>query len=329
MSTVAPRPSVASLQVADLRSLPSTELERFWKLEIAIWREQLEWDVSAAVASLRQAFERGSLRGKAVRIGARTSAFGYYLVEGDRAVVSGLGVVPDERPMDGWSRGDLAHMLLSSLLGELRARRIRRIESQLITPDASWLVSSFQREGFRLHWRDFHRLPLERFRVVAAQGDGAPCLQLFRAWNLSEASDLMQGAHRGGVDAEMNELYRTNCGCRKLLNNILRQRGCGAAIVEASAMARHRVSDRAMGFCLVTETARHKAHLAQLAVAPDFQRRGVGRALIGHAAARLSSLGYETLSLMVSSGNAAAAELYRSVGFEPAFRFPVFSWERA
>ncbi|HSF16845.1 MAG TPA: N-acetyltransferase [Vicinamibacteria bacterium] len=328
MSTVAHSTSAASLQVVDLRSLPSIELERFWNREIAIWREQLEWDVSAAVASLRRAFERGSLRGKAVRTGARTSAFGYYLVEGDRAVVSGLGLAPDDQPMDTWSRGELARTLLSSLLGELRARRIRRIESQLITHDASGLVSCFQREGFRIHWRDFLRLPLERFRMVA-RGDGAQSLLPFRAWNLSEASDLMQGAHRGGVDAEMNELYRTSGGCRKLLNNILRQRGCGAAVAEASAMARHCTTERAMGFCIVTETARHKAHLAQLAVAPDFQRRGVGRALIGHAAARLSSLRYETLSLMVSSGNDAAAELYRSVGFEPAFRFPVFSWERA
>jgi ribosomal protein S18 acetylase RimI-like enzyme len=138
----------------------------------------------------------------------------------------------------------------------------------------------------------------------------------------------MRHAHEGGSDAEMNELYRTSAGCRALLDNVFRQRGCGAPVLPASAMARLDESDRAVGFTLVTETAKGRAHLAQLAVAPDLQRSGVGRALLAHSAVRLAAFGFETASLMVSEENRRAAELYHSLGFETRVRFPVFSRDR-
>jgi len=148
------------------------------------------------------------------------------------------------------------------------------------------------------------------------------------ASNLSEMASLMQRAHRGGVDADMNELYHTSEGCRTLLNNIVRQRGCGRSLLEASSLARERGSDRAAGFALVTEIARNHGHLAQVAVSPELQRRGIGHLLLDHTLSRLSELGLEHLSLMVSRGNEKAIGLYEAMGFTPVCQFPVFSRER-
>jgi ribosomal protein S18 acetylase RimI-like enzyme len=134
----------------------------------------------------------------------------------------------------------------------------------------------------------------------------------------------MQSAHVSGIDARMNELYRSSEGCRSLLTSVLRHRGCGAAIPDASTIARESLTDRAVGFAVVTETSVRKAHLAQLAVAPDFQGRGLGRLLLNRTIERLSEMGYDRLSLMVSRDNHRALDLYRSMGFELVIVFPVF-----
>jgi ribosomal protein S18 acetylase RimI-like enzyme len=140
-----------------------------------------------------------------------------------------------------------------------------------------------------------------------------------------EASSIMRSAHAAGIDARMNELYRSSEGCRSLLTSVLRHRGCGAAILDASSVARDPRSDRAAGFAVVTETSPRRAHLAQLAVAPDYQGRGLGRRILSRVIERLTEMGYEGLSLMVSRENHRAVDLYRSTGFELALAFPVFS----
>jgi ribosomal protein S18 acetylase RimI-like enzyme len=336
MSTSIARALSPTVRVVDLSSVAAPEIDRFLRYETALWRERLYWDVSAAVTSLRRALERGGIAGKAVRYDGALAAFAYYSVENGRGVVSGFLLAPEwastapgraAAPLaDEATRLEVARATLEALMTELRGRGVRRVETQFVGFDAPWLVPVFEAEGFQTHWRDFLRLPLASLRSNDVDPDVLTVLP-WRAWNLSEATLVMCRAHEGGVDAAMNELYRTTDGCRLLLNNIVRQRGCGPQVVEASGVGRHRRTDRALGFALVTETARRQAHLAQLAVTPPAQRQGVGRALLSHASTRLRSLGFDTLSLMVSRGNTGALALYRSFGFEPVFRFPIFSRE--
>ncbi len=56
-------------------------------------------------------------------------------------------------------------------------------------------------------------------------------------------------------------------------------------------------------------------HIGGLFVAPEAHRRGVGRALVAHASARLGELTVE-----VYERNASAAAFYRSCGFQEAGR---------
>jgi ribosomal protein S18 acetylase RimI-like enzyme len=56
--------------------------------------------------------------------------------------------------------------------------------------------------------------------------------------------------------------------------------------------------------------------ISQLGVARDARRRGLGRALLGEATARLSAIpGITLVGLAVAAQNRGALELYRSVGF--------------
>lgn len=57
-------------------------------------------------------------------------------------------------------------------------------------------------------------------------------------------------------------------------------------------------------------------HVANLAVAPRFRRRGLGRRLLQHVLARAVQKGMKSATLEVRSGNQAAQVLYLSLGFE-------------
>ena len=60
---------------------------------------------------------------------------------------------------------------------------------------------------------------------------------------------------------------------------------------------------------------RHKASVVAMYVLPEFNRRGVGRALIAHVIAEARAAGIEQLTLTVTASNASALALYVSAGF--------------
>jgi len=311
----------ANLQVVDLSRVRPRELKSLWEREVRLWRDKLDWDVSGAMSALERAVDRGGLNGKAIRCGGVIAAYAYYVVEGDRGVISGLVVSPAFRD------SEIGRMMLHAILEDLYRRGVRRIETQFVCFDAPWLAECFEAEGFQTFWRDFLRRTVSRVHPDAGSSNRVVLLR-WTAWNLSEMAALMERAHRGGADAEMNELYRSSSGCRLLLNNIVRQRGCGKALTEVSTVAREPSTDAAAGFAIVTEIAKGHGHLAQVAVDPIFQRQGVGRLLVTNTLDRLAAIGIRTLSLMVSRDNDRALHLYRSLGFESIYRFPVFSLER-
>jgi ribosomal protein S18 acetylase RimI-like enzyme len=311
------------LRVVDLDFVRPEELEGFFRREVSLWRDRLSWDVTPAVTAFRRALDSGGVMGKAVRCGSSTAAYGYFLIEAGRGVLTGLAVAPD------WRGREVGPLLLRAMLDEIELRGVSRIESQFVSFDAPWLSECFSAEGFEGFVREF------RFRTLARRLPFEPALPAdafvyrpWKSWNLTEAAQLMESAHRAGIDARMNELYRTSEGCRSLLTSVLRHKGCGAALVDASTVARDPRTDRAAGFALVTETSARSAHLAQLAVAPEYQGQGLGRRILARVVARLSEMRYQGLSLMVSRENRRALDLYRTMGFELALAFPAFSRDR-
>lgn len=62
----------------------------------------------------------------------------------------------------------------------------------------------------------------------------------------------------------------------------------------------------------------HRGWIHYFAVHPEQQGRGLGRGLVRDVEQRLGALGCPKIHLNVRSTNAAAADFWRAVGFEPS-----------
>lgn len=57
-------------------------------------------------------------------------------------------------------------------------------------------------------------------------------------------------------------------------------------------------------------------HIANIAVAPQYRRRGLARRLVTHVIAKAAQGGARHATLEVRAGNEAAQQLYKALGFE-------------
>lgn len=76
--------------------------------------------------------------------------------------------------------------------------------------------------------------------------------------------------------------------------------------------------DGRMAAFAITQVVVDEATLFNIAVDPDFQRQGVGKALLEHLIDELEKRGVLTLWLEVRASNVAAIALYESLGFNEA-----------
>ena len=80
-----------------------------------------------------------------------------------------------------------------------------------------------------------------------------------------------------------------------------------------------RLSVNALSIANGVETRRNEYYLANMAVFPDFQRRGIGSALLAHVEGRAKEVGLNKCSLIVDTENPAARRLYERSGYRVVF----------
>jgi ribosomal protein S18 acetylase RimI-like enzyme len=307
-----------SIQVVDLRTVTPTELDALWQHEIRFWRERLLWDISGTCAALRRLVERGSLPGKAVRVGDRTVGYTYYGVAERLALMCSLVVLPD------WSHTNVVEALVQESVGQIKRQGVNRIEGQFLSIDAPWLVATFEHVGFRTYWREFLRMAIPQPRDLVRPAVPMD-LQPLQGASIDEAAAILHAAYEGSVEAKIHPRYRTVEGCRQVLDNVINQGSFGMLVDEASVLARYR--SQGLGLAVVAEVAPRHGHLTQVAVVPQYQRRGVGQLLLNYSVSRLIEHHFETFSLIVSRDNAPALRLYHMNGLQSVLSFPVFVWE--
>jgi ribosomal protein S18 acetylase RimI-like enzyme len=67
------------------------------------------------------------------------------------------------------------------------------------------------------------------------------------------------------------------------------------------------------------ETYRDEYYLANMAVFPDFQGRGIGSGLLAHAESKARDAGLKKCSLIVDTENPSARRLYERFGYQVVF----------
>ncbi len=306
-------------QVIDLQTVGAAALDVLCQRELQLWRERLFWDVSDRVATFGRLLERRGVQGVALRIEPRVVGYAYYVISGRLGVLVGFDIEPD------WAVPEAGEILLNAVLRALWRHDITRIESPFVSFDHAWLPRAFEAQGFRTYWREF-------LRIQVTESPESACvlpqmrLESWQGGHLSEAAAIMHAAYAGEVDTEMSLLYRTASGCRLVLEHILYQQSIGKPVDRASAFVRHR--GQGIGFVVITEIAHQQGHLAQVAVHPAYQGQGVGQLLLNYSLSQLATLKFDTLSLIVSRGNARALKLYRACGLRAVLDFPVFTWDQ-
>lgn len=113
---------------------------------------------------------------------------------------------------------------------------------------------------------------------------------------------------------DIDAVYRIECACftdayaketfeRELTNKI-------------SYYITARIDDEIAGYAGIWRIA-DEAEVISIAVAPEFQRRGVGFAMLGHLVTECERQGVQVIRLEVRQSNLAAQWLYQKFKFEP------------
>jgi ribosomal protein S18 acetylase RimI-like enzyme len=176
--------------------------------------------------------------------------------------------------------------------------------------------------------RVFMLAPLEqraRWRAVTF-GSEARFLGWGPVW-MESTAELVAAVYQGHVDSLINDQYRSAAGAGRFLRNIVHFPGCGVFQHEASLVALDPEGDL-VGCVLATRVAPETGHIAQLCVAPAWQRRGLGYELLRRAMLALAAAGCGEVSLTVTESNELALRLYRHMGFHAIHRFKAFIWDK-
>jgi len=142
---------------------------------------------------------------------------------------------------------------------------------------------------------------------------------------LEELTAFDWRAYRGTPDETL--LSGTPEGNRELLENALA--GLFGTYLDDASPAARNSTGALMGFAVACQESLRSGILLDLAVDPEFRRRGLGEALVLRTLRALLALGYPKAHLWVTEGNRPARALYDKVGFTVDVSAAIYRWFRS
>ncbi|MGA7861927.1 MAG: GNAT family N-acetyltransferase [Thermoplasmata archaeon] len=139
-----------------------------------------------------------------------------------------------------------------------------------------------------------------------------------------ELTALDWRTYRGTPDQSL--LSGTPEGNRELLENALA--GLFGAYLDDASPAARNSAGALVGFAVACQESLRSGILLDLAVDPEFRRRGLGEALVLRTLRALLALGYSSAHLWVTEGNHPARALYEKVGFTVDASAAIYRWFR-
>jgi len=141
-------------------------------------------------------------------------------------------------------------------------------------------------------------------------------------------ADYADAEHRVAIPFLLDAYARDLLGFRKTLDNIVLQNlvsgleQCPTALVLLARADDHYVG---MAICFMgfsTFSARPLINIHDFMVLPDYQKRGIGKALLREVERIARERGCCKITLEVQMKNAAARGIYQSFGFKASFLDP-------
>lgn len=293
------------MSLRDWRSLTRIEVEPWYAAEREWWTRTLAWDTSSNWTVVEQARAAGNLPGLVLYDGPEATAWTFFLVH--RSILQ-IGALTARTP-------DAAADLLDSIMVTPEAQRAQG--AMVFVPVVrGWLADVLADRGFSV--RPFRYL----LRPLDSSSDGPATGQPFVNDRLADIAALLSRAYPGADSARPFAPGGTWEEWADYTAQLVAHTGCGTLVPVCSVLeAQAPEVPGLLGAVLTTRLAAGTGHLAQVAVDPRCQGRGMGERMVRSALVRLRAHGFTQASLLVADDNLPAGKMYERLGFSEAGRF--------
>jgi len=322
-------------RIVDVRQLRARQFQPLLQAESRAWLEDLHWDYGPSSGLISSYLEAKRLSGFALLEDDMARGYCLYFREGSKGLIGSLFVEPGN-PQPGCAI-DLLRKSLDALFGFVD---IRRIEAQLPHFSMDQIGPYFRSRAFQTYLRQFMTFRLAESPAgggsfASQPGSRWPTLPrrdfIFEPWERKydrEAAQLLHDVYRNHIDAAVNDQYCSVAGTMRLVESIVRHRGCGDYLQQASIAAIHAPSRKLAGILGLTAVRPGTAHIPQIAVGAGYQGVGLGSAMARAAFEKLARSGFAEVSLTVTALNSRAVRLYERMGFRTFRGFSAVVWNR-
>jgi len=323
-------------QVIDIRQFGARQFRPLLQAESHAWLEGLHWDYTPSAEIIAAYLNEKRLLGFALLEDGRLTGYCLYFREGPKGMIGDL-FVAGRRSCEN-AAAALIERTADTLIS---APGVCRIEAQLPHLNIEQISPHFQARSFQIYRRQFMTFHLAKGTEDTGQAVGSreplqktpsPASDFqFEPWGRKyddEAAQLLHRAYQNHIDAAINDQYRTLAGSKRLVESIVRQRGCGDYLDQASTVALHRSTGRLAAILGLTEVRPGTAHIPQIAVATPYQGLGLGTTMLRSAFHKLNRAEFLEVSLTVTTLNSRAVRFYERLGFQTFREFGAFVWDR-
>jgi GNAT superfamily N-acetyltransferase len=315
--------------VHDWRPVPSATFAAIFEAETDRWSQALNWDTRANWSQVEIARLSGRLPGLVCRDDlGQVAGWTFFLPHNGALEIGALAS----------TSGGMTAALLDGVLSSPEALRARSVVL-FAYADGAGLASHLRARGFAVE--RYLYLSTDLTAALARPGGDVDVARPdpFRAGDVDGLD--APGATRiydhridaSGVAALLASVYPASDPTRpfargqrphewpEYLDQLVTSSGCGTFSPGISFVAPGVSPGRIEGAAIMTRLADDTVHLAQLAVTPGKQGRGLARGLLRAALGAASTQGFTRATLLVGERNVRARQLYTRLGFEEAAGF--------
>lgn len=291
------------MRLADWREVDPAAVAGLWDEQNARWSDRLAWDSSATWAQVEAQRRSGNLPGLILFDGRRICGWTFFLVHHGTLQI---GALESDSP-------ESTEAILDAVLSMAEPSIAPGGVMVFAFSEAPGILPALADRGFvsESYWY------LVRDLANAHRSGGV------FPWSPAAAAQvpsLLARAYGRPVTTRPFARQGTAAEWQEYAAELLAFGACGRFVPELSASWMSS-DDTLAGAIVTTVIAPKTAHLAQVAIDPAQQGRGLGAAMLRDVIAKVKWAGFERVSLLVSGNNRAAVGLYSGSGFAGSERF--------